>query len=499
MKPVFKTTALAILVGLGVTACKSNDEHKPAPTPSSANQQANQSQVNQTQTNNGNVEKEKAESEKKAKEAAELKAKEEAEKARLEAEKKAKEAEKARLDAEQKAKEAADLKAKQEAEKARLEAERKAKEAEQALVEAERKAKEAAELKAKQEAEQARLEAEKKAKETELSLLNADRVLYLGYRDSDILSTDGARNTEIFRDYRSASVKDLVGADNVRYGYLEGTKKYEKNIGVIVDTIKQDDKRFYETTKFTKDMNYSLVHKPYATYGMLYLDTHDIATIVEEKDDIVKYTLGTVNREGDVVYGEPDKNSPIIGYYDSNSKKYHFADNVKGTATYKGDVVAYTRTNQEGGFFHTKPTYDGDVTLTATFGSAMDESKISGVINSKALNGQIVLNSAPLTQLTPNNLINNDRFTSQSFSPRGDYVRATAKIGENEYIGTYSYQISGNNLDYITGTVELGPNAGGSGVTDSTIKQTLLADPKSIPADLPIRYKAVFGAEKQPK
>lgn len=332
-----------------------------------------------------------------------------------------------------------------------------------------------------------------------MARLNAERILYHRDSDSDILGGDGANNTGIFRDYRTVSVKDLVGADNVRYGYLEGTKKHEKNIGVIVDKIQQDDKRFYETTKFTKDMNYSLVHKPYATYGMLYLDTHDIVTVTETKDNISKYTLGTVNRDGEVVYGEPDKNSPIIGYYDSNSKKYYFADNVKGTATYKGDVVAYTRTNQEGGFFHTKPTYDGDITLTATFGSAMDESKISGIINSKALNGQIVLNSAPLTKLTPNNLIKNDQVTSQSFSPRGNYVRATAKIGENEYIGTYSYEISGNNLDYITGTVELGPNAGGSGVTDSTIKQTLLADPKSIPADLPIRYKAVFGAEKQSK
>ncbi len=92
---------------------------------------------------------ERAETEKKA-ERERLKAEREAEMARIQAEKKAAEAEKARIEAERKAAE--------EAEKARIEAERKAaEEAKKARIEAERKAAEAA--------EKARIEAERKAAE----------------------------------------------------------------------------------------------------------------------------------------------------------------------------------------------------------------------------------------------------------------------------------------------------------------------------------------------
>ncbi|MEG9531831.1 hypothetical protein [Mannheimia indoligenes] len=393
-----------------------------------------------------------------------------------------------------------------EAEQARLEAERKAKEAEQTRLEAEKKAKEAAELKAKQEAEQARLEAEKKAKE------EADRELWIngyiihkggGYqrnhdvRDISPVYGTGTRDLETFSDYQRVKLKDLVDSNNISYGYIEGTKTYDQNIGVIVDKVKDNDKSSYETTKFTKDMNYSLVHKPYATYGVAYLDTHRMGTFITHGDSIKVYGLNGLDNQGNIVSEDVDpKTTSMIGYYASNSKTYHFNDSVKGTATYKGDVVAYTRTNQNGSYFNNKPVLDGDVTLTAKFGTKKEDNVLSGVINSKLLGGQIIL--APTALISESNnyrvYYNSDQNNHTRREPK-----ANAEINGQKYLGSYDYQFSGKDLNYITGTVTVGVADQNMVILESNITEHLSENPNAVPSSLPLNYKAVFGAEKQPK
>ena len=174
MKPTFKTTAVAILVALGVTGCSSDKNRETAETPAIPTNNQIQQEAKAKSSQDAKV---KSEAEREAKEEQARKAQEAADKAK-EAEAKAKaEKEKAeqevkvKAEAERKAqeeKEKADLAAKQAADaKAKAEAEAKAKAdaAAKAKTDAERKAKEEEARKAKEAADKAKAEADKKAAE----------------------------------------------------------------------------------------------------------------------------------------------------------------------------------------------------------------------------------------------------------------------------------------------------------------------------------------------
>lgn len=141
MKPNFKTTAVAILVALGVSACKSNDPEVSKPS---------------TPTNNQAQQQAKAKAEQEAKAKAEREAK-----AKAEQEAKAKAEQAAKAEQEAKAKEEAARKAQEEANKAKAEKEKADAAAKQA---AEAKAKAEQEARAKEEAARKAREAEEKAK-----------------------------------------------------------------------------------------------------------------------------------------------------------------------------------------------------------------------------------------------------------------------------------------------------------------------------------------------
>ena len=201
MKPDFKTTAVAILVALGVTACKSDTKRETAAMQinQQAQQAADQSHLEAEQKAKDEAARKAKAAEEKArieKEKAELAAKHAAEaKAKAEQEAEEKAQEQARLDAERKAQEEAARKAKAAEEKARLEreaaekaalakkaeadrlkAEAEAKAQEQARLDAERKAQEQAEREAKAAEEKARLEREAAEKEVLAKKAEADRL-----------------------------------------------------------------------------------------------------------------------------------------------------------------------------------------------------------------------------------------------------------------------------------------------------------------------------------
>lgn len=490
MKPVFKTTALAILVGLGVTACKSNDEHKPAPTPSSANQQANQSQVNQTQTNNGNVEKEKAESEKKAKEAAELKAKEEAEQARLEAEKKAKEAE--------------DLKAKQEAEKARLEAEKKAKEAEQARLEAERKAKEAADAKAKAAAEKARLEAEKKAKEAEKARLEAEKKAKEAAALKAKQEAEKVANEWRGDKSRANIYSPSIGSDSytgkINYDYkltyvdgYEGSKEKQpvhnrSNSGYKLDfyQLAVEDKNNPQVLGWHKGeikspgINGSEISK-FNQYGEIIERTYP-----EKVDYIFKNTpyatYGTVyNQYSSTLFANYERASSIedssryykVGEYEvidgNKTTKIKYTDSVKGSAIYKGEVLAHMEKNVVRDRYgnvralpEKTPVLDGNITVNANFGPREEENFATATLDSKVL-GKVEF---PKTRM---NLSGAIRFGSSS-KPLNENTNGEVHL-DGTVVGKEANEIVGK-ISYYSFTKKLGD------VVD---------------------YEGVFAAEKQPK
>lgn len=427
MKPVFKTTALAILVGLGVTACKSNDEHKPAPTPSSANQQANQSQVNQTQTNNGNVEKEKAESEKKAKEAAELKAKEEAEKARLEAEKKAKEAEQARLEAERKAKEAAALKAKQEAEKVANEWRGSASNAN--IVEPETRN-------------------------------SYSKTVYpeLPYVDS----YDGTQDNAPIRDWTNRGYKlnyYQLSVNDKNNPQLLGWHKGEiKSAGINGSQISKINETGEITERtYPEKVDYYFKNTPYSTYGAVYNNyeanlfaNFEKASSISTNDNT--YQIG----EYEVIDG-------------NKTTKIKYNDSVKGSATYKGEVlaVASRRTSNEYNAYELAdklPTVDGTIAIVANFGPREEENFASATLDSKVL-GKVEF---PKTRM--------------SLNDTGiEYNTSSTSKNINEYDPVHlKSTVVGKEANEIVGKID---------VRNTYTKK--IGDVKE--------YNAVFVAEKQPK
>ncbi|QNS15388.1 hypothetical protein [Mannheimia bovis] len=469
MKPVFKTTALAILVGLGVTACKSNDEHKPAPTPSSANQQANQSQVNQTQTNNGNVEKEKAESEKKAKEAAELKAKEEAEKARLEAEKKAKEAEKARLDAEQKAKE--------EAEKARL-----AKEKEEnkwrgevdtpnnwventGVVGLTYKVGDITSPAPKAILDSGKslwdLQDGREKLHKEISIVT-DEVYVDGYSGNKERAPISHNNNGNYKlDYYKLAVEDANNPSLL--GLHQGEIKSGGINGSVISSLTEDGKIAERT--YLEKVDYIFKNTPYSTYGAVY-NPHETKLFVSSE-------------KGVVIGGVPDgKDSHLfgIGEYevvDGNvTTKIKYTDAVKGSATYKGEIIAQLQEIKEPGeLVYRKvnkgtPFVDGTIQFDVNFGERAEQNYASAVLDSKTV-GKL-------------------EFAQEAFDVKNFNIkRGPVNIYDenNDKVGFYSLNanVVGKEASEVAGSVIYEKSKGAYGYDGTLI------------------YNAVFAAEKQPK
>lgn len=524
MKPVIKTTALAILVSLGVVGCKSNDTPATESTPAPVNNQAN--------TNQNQVEKAKA----KAKEAAE-KAKAEAEKAKLAAEKakaeadaKAKElaekakvaAEKAKLAAE-KAKTEADAKAKEAAEKAKAEAEKAKLAAEKAKAEADAKAKEAAE-KAKAEAEKAKLEAEKAKAEAEKKAaeLKAKQEAEAKAK-ADAKAKEAAEKAKLeaekkANEWRSVDANITSPAARTTTGLSSGYTQIMKS-GHYDYELGSSYVDGYDGSKETAPVHnrsnsgykldyYQLAIEDNANPQLLGWHKGEIKSAgingseiskVDAKNLIVERTYpekvdymfkntpyatyGAVyNNYDSILFVNYEKASSIsdnnytyqVGEYEvidgNKTTKIKYNDAVKGAATYKGEVLAHIARRSSENFKDKvlvanaqAPEVDGTITINANFGARAEENFASAVLDSKAL-GKVEFAKSRMDLWDSGIRLN----SSSSSTVNGEKVSLDSTV-----VGKEANEIVGEISHY-------NPNSSPK-IGDVT------------------RYEAVFAAEKQPK
>ena len=455
MKFQVKTTALAILVSLGVVGCRSNDTPNQVVEPTPANQ-----------ASKTDAEK-KAEAEAKAKAAAEAKAKAEAEaKAKAAAEAKAK------AEAEAKAKAAAEAKAKAEAEAKRKAEEAKRLEEERKKAEAEAKAKaEAAEkLKPVNLVDKNGVEWRIINIQSNGPSNNTTEYRYGGYSGSLYNYGYSGEPRSFFNErgvnaITNLNFNELSEKDGKPFlGVHQGKKEDPDFSGKIVTKVKRDRGtiRVVELED-AKAFNYLYVNQPYSTYGALFTNGHDVkffsvAQKAEENRSAGYNSTYPVWKE-EVV----ERNGQSI-----RTGKIIWNDAVAGEATYKGQVIAsVTKADIEGNDLsgiRSEPVLDGTVTLKAKFDKDPERNSIEGEINSNLI-GKIVLEK------------NLDQ--SKTYR-RGMATNETMNIKEASWDNDYEVNFYGKDLNDAVGKVDL---------TNRSYKEI---------GDV-IQYNAVFGATKQPK
>ena len=469
MKFQVKTTALAILVSLGVVGCRSNDTPNQVVEPTPANQASKTDAEKKAEADA----KAKAEAEAKAKAAAEAKDKAEAEaKAKAAAEAKAK------AEAEAKAKAAAEAKAK-------AEAEAKAKAEDAKRLEEERKKAEA-EAKAKAEAAE-KLKpvnlVDKNGVEWRIINIrergprnNTTEYLYGGYLDSlrsdffpekpkSFFDENGV-NAETELNFNELSAKDGKPFLGVHQG-----KKEDKDFNgkIIAKVLVDKDNRIRVTeTIDAKEFNYLYVNQPYSTYGALFTNGHDVKFFSVAKkagiedSDMFEYPV--------YEYEYVEHNGKSI-----KTGKIIWNDAVAGEATYKGQVIAsVVRATMNGDIsgIRQAPEIDGTVTLKAQFDKDPERSVVSGEIDSKQV-GKIILEKSNIS--TSSNISGLGKATNEKLDVANNH------IGGGFGSGKYSVSFYGKDLNDVVGNVNLQQYQG-------DVKKGEIS-----------RYNAVFGATKQPK
>lgn len=482
MKFQVKTTALAILVSLGVVGCKSNDTPNQVVEPTPANQ-----------ASKTDAEK-KAEADAKAKATAEAKAKAEAE-AKAKAEE-AKRLEEERKKAEAEAKKLTDAKAKAEAEaKAKAAAEAKAK----ADAEAKRKAEEAKRL----EEERKRKEAEAAEKNKPVNLLDKNgvewRLLTMSAqsaRPTDwredwdnhpskptivIRGKDGVQNPLHHPDFANTSVDSPFINKSVNWINLneESAKTGKPFLGVHQGSIKKDlpgevvtsvevDKSLERPNILTKDkvkqVNYIYVNQPYSSYGFLFTpeDNQSRSFVVFQP------AAEQVDYWKKANFHHVVKNEEKSG---ASTGRIIWNDGIAGDATYKGELIAAYSTrisNTEAEVV--APHVDGTVTINAHFGNTWDKTTMSGEINSKKL-GKMAFSNTAVNSYIDGEIGNKE-------------IRLNRVEGGELDIGSPEAKVyfAGPNLNEAVGTVSTNTSMFASFNQNRTV-----------------RYEAVFGATKQSK
>lgn len=515
MKPTFKTTALAILVSLGATACLS--------TSSSNNQQPKQVQpTNPNSQSKPNVQNNSKKSE------AEEKAAEEKAKAEREAQQKA--AEQKRLEEEAKIKAEEAKKAKDLEEKARLEREAKEKAEEAKRLEEERiKAEEKAKLEEenRQRLERERLEKERLEKEKQSSVdarVKAELDKMPKTPDGKIkawgngwIDEDEGNDIETSYGYSFSSfpvvtqlltpdedptevlTKPNPGKDRVLLSEITANdiQKGGKYLGVhegsyttktaLPKVIKLDDKSFeHGSDKLiikkadynNKDVNYLFINNPYSSYGALFIDQH--------RSELFAQSLFGIGS---------DFNFHSGGYWKGGTF-YNNESLQEKTFTYKGNIIARTvraipKTNV---VVIDEPKVDGDITFKIEFAKRYSARMFDGVINSKVLGNNIKFNMHPEGgNLLPT--FKEHKMNEKPFDSDYNYhIGMKAEVIDKNATDVVGY------IDYVIRESSFTSKTGKDiSVTyfDEKEERKLYSD--DIPKNGLIKYQGVFGATKQPE
>ncbi|MBN6711236.1 hypothetical protein JFL47_08340 [Haemophilus haemoglobinophilus] len=227
--------------------------------------------------------------------------------------------------------------------------------------------------------------------------------------------------------------------------------------GYVIDAYTNEKGERVITKEDAKTVNYLFVNQPYSSYGMLYTNQNDIASFYQglrageevgysTEFDVYNYEVKQGQRTGRILWN----------------------DNVKGNATYKGNVIATVATYEPPHFeqLTRNPEVDGTITLNAQFGELWERTYITGgELDSKTI-GKVAL---PKTDIESSLTANSGSLSKE--------------MGDNGYKleGSYSARFVGKDLNDVIGEVRLSRE--NSNLSKGNV----------------VRYNAVFGATKQPK
>ncbi|MGX2957060.1 hypothetical protein ACWIYZ_08200, partial [Ursidibacter arcticus] len=181
-------------------------------------------------------------------------------------------------------------------------------------------------------------------------------------------------------------------------------------------------------------INYLVINQPYSSYGMIYTNENDVAdfhSIRRATGDGARYVIETPE--------DDDTFEADFDVFTTDNNKITWNDAVKGSATYKGSVIA-TSLVQGGSHLDeisTLPKLDGTVILNANFGETWNNTYVSGEINSSTM-GKIELQRSNIQ--------------SDLSTPKG------SSAAVNELKGTYLVRFGGKDLNEAVGEVGFNVN-----------------------------------------
>ena len=532
MKPTFKTTALAILVSLGATACLS--------TTSSSGDKPQLKQIQQTNPktqpkHNTQDNSKKSEAEEKAaleKAKAEREAQQKAaEQKRLEEEAKIKSEEaknatnldeKARLEREAKEK----LEEAKRLEEERIKAEKKAKLEEENLQRLEkerleREAKEKAEEAKRLEEEKAKLENEKQpsledarvqAEYNKIPKVNGEKLnmsvwFGAGFIDiNDFAPISGKIDHRLkpvsylyfpepyntFIDSKSGFQKDYSAKINLTDIAMNDVKKGGQYLGLHQGVFTDDAIDSFKILELNKDPESLMKHR--SDTGIPYVTKWD------EDNKNVNYlfintpysTYGTlfVDEYSSHLFAggvSPDVYGTTYRYVNDTSK-LEYIPSLKGDVYYKGNIIAVVKravadTPYD---FTEQPKVDGTIAFKAHFGTREEQNTLEGEINSDTV-GKIILEK---------------QYIGTNYGHLGGHRgEAYVEGKEDSLSGRYYASFSGKEASDIIGSLSLKPS-------NLYLRKTLMYRNDNSEEvyrktdtgqDLITGYDGVFGATKQPK
>lgn len=219
-----------------------------------------------------------------------------------------------------------------------------------------------------------------------------------------------------------------------------------------------NEKHQITAVNYPEKVDYLFINTPYSTYGAVYNQNASILFASSETG---------VSLENDVLGAQIGSYEVVDG---NKTKKIIYNDTVKGNATYKGEVIAVpTYLRGEDGkardSYIGTPSVDGTVTFNANFGTRAEENYISGTLDSKILGKEVELPQARIDTLA--------------------YYFTAGKTLDNYWIPSsvsYSGDVVGKDASGVQGSIRY------------------VVSPELKKADGALsEYNAVFAAEKQPK
>ncbi|OOF37196.1 hypothetical protein [Rodentibacter heidelbergensis] len=268
------------------------------------------------------------------------------------------------------------------------------------------------------------------------------------------------QNTAYFRDLDFYQIAKQDKNNPNFYGWHEGSIENEGIEGIEIKSFElagdMSPRNILTQAVRPERFNYIFKNTPYSTYGALFTNEHDVMMFT--------------TRGSSAVVGETN-NAYSIGKYRINDKgiktdHIDFIDEVKGSATYKGEVLARTGellTNKgvPSEYRRSLPFKDGNITINAHFGERPENSFITATLKSKTLGEQ---------QFEKSRMTISDKRDIEFYR-----TNSTGVILDGLFIGQHADEAVGT-IRYDSGAVDQG---------NGNYRYS--------------SYNAVFSAEKQPK